>query len=113
MTKQIGAALFEDGTKLYLIYDTVSDLAMPPLFFTEYAAKSWLAAGMPEKDVTSGVGVQDMPVTIVPDVNDIGENANPTGSFASTASRKDMRLTGPRSFMEMVYVNGATASRVF
>ena len=113
MTKQVGAALFEDGTKLYLIYDGVSDLAMPHLFFTEHAAKSWVEDGMPEKDLMSDAGVQEIPVTIVPDASDASDDGIPAGSFASTASRKDMCLTGPRSFMEMVYANGATASRVF
>lgn len=111
--KQIGAAIFEDGTKLFLIYDAASDMAMSPLFFTEHAAKSWLEDGMPEKDIASDGDPQKMPVTVVPNAADAGDDNIPAGSFASTASRKDMCLIGPRSFMEMVYTNGATASRVF
>lgn len=113
MTKQIGAAIFEDATKLYLIYDGVTDTAMRPLFFAEQAARDWLAVGMPERTAPHEVDAPDAPVTVIPDINDMEKGVASVGSFPSSASKKATWLTGPVSFLEMVYTNGATVSRVF
>lgn len=114
MTKYVGAVIFEDSTRRYLVYDGMADAAMRPLFSTEKAAQDWLDAGMPKVAGPSDAEASEESVTLIIDVTlekDVG--LGPVARFASRASKKSLWLTGPRSFMEMIYQNGATASRVF
>lgn len=109
---QVGAAIFEDGTKLYLAYDGLADKAMQPLFATEHAARDWIASRRQNADAPTLDEAAEEPVTIMLDVTPQAQGGlGMAGSFASRASRSAMWLTGPRSFLEMAYENGATASR--
>jgi len=112
--KFVGAVIFEDSTRLYLIYDSATDTALRPLFATESAALNWQAQGMPKVREPDEAGATEEPVTVVMslDMEKTGE-LGLSGRFASRASRKANWLTGSRSFYEMIYLNGATASRVF
>jgi len=114
VTKYVGAVIFEDSTKLYLIYDGMLDAAMRPLFPTEKAARELLEAREPTSHRPQEVDASEEAVTVITDVAP-GEDGKICliGSFASRASKKTMWLTGPRSYMEMMYENGATASRAF
>lgn len=114
MSKCVGAVIFEDSTRLYLIYGGVADAAMRPLFSTEQAARDWHETGSPKVKEPDNASATEEAVTVVADV--ALENSGAlglVGRFASRASKKAMWLTGSRSFMEMIYENGATASRVF
>ena len=114
MTRYVGAAIFQDSTRLYLIYDGMLDSAMRPLFPTEKAARDWLEAGLPTLNEPNETDAFEEAVTIVTDVADAKNGVLCLiGSFASRASRKAMWLTGSRSYLEMMYENGATASRAF
>lgn len=114
MTKNVGAAVFADATRLYLVFDDTMNIALRPLFPTEKAARDWLQSGtktIPEPKHAAG-SEEDITLII-----DLALESDPrlaaAARFASRASRKAMWLTGPRSFMEMAYENGATASREF
>lgn len=114
MTRYIGAVIFEDLTRLYLVYDGMADAAMRPLFPTEKAARDWLDAGMPRVAESKDAEASEEAVTLIIDVElEKDGGLGPVARFASRASKKSMWLTGSRSFMEMIYQNGATASRVF
>ena len=108
----VGAVAFEDATRLYLIYDSVADAARRPLFPTEVAARNWLEQGMPIMATPHEADTTEKAVTIISDValERSGEMAFVV-KFASRASKQALWLTGPRSFLELVYENGATASR--
>lgn len=114
MKKYVGAVVFEDSTRLYLIYDGMLDVAMRPLFPTEKTARDWHKAGAPTCNEPEEAAASEEAVTIITDVTP-GEDGKIclVGSFASRASKKTMWLTGPRSYLEMMYENGATASRAF
>jgi len=114
VTKYVGAVIFEDSTRLYLIYDGVLDAAMRPLFSTEKAARDWLEAGTSTSNGPQEADASEEAVTIIADVTP-GEDGKIclVGSFPSHASKKAMWLTGPRSYLELMYANGATASRAF
>lgn len=112
MSMQIGAVIFDDASRLYLIYDGMQDTALRPLFPTVQAAREWLASGLRGQTEPDEASFFEEPVTLVPDVS-LEKEIGLAGSFASQASRKSMWLTGPRSFLEMAYTNGATASRAF
>ncbi len=112
MTRYVGAVLFEDSTRLYLIYDGIADAATRPLFATEKAARDWLESGMLKLSTPKDADVSEQAVTLIVDITLEGiDEIGMAGRFASRASKTAMWLTGPRSFMEMVYENGATASR--
>jgi hypothetical protein len=111
VTKYVGAVIFTDSTRLYLIFDGAADAAMRPLFPTEKAARDWLTAGMPKINEPYEADASEEAVSIIADVTDEGSGLGSVGSFASRASKTSMWLTGPRSFLELVYENGATASR--
>jgi len=114
VTRHVGAVIFEDSTRLYLIYDSTMDAAIRPLFPTEKMARDWHESGASEVNRQNEAGASEEAVTIITDVALEKEGrAGLAGSFASRASKKAMWLTGPRSFMEMVYENGATACRVY
>jgi len=114
VAKNVGAVIFEDSTRLYLVYDGMLDAAMRPLFATEQAAREWLEAGARGRSGPNEADVSEEAVTIITDLApDESGGLCLLGSFASRASKKAMWLTGPRSFMEMVYENGATASRAY
>lgn len=112
MAKCVGVVLFEDATKLYLIYDGMLDKAMRPLFPTENAAREALAPGARMPGEQDDAKASEEAVTIIPDIAFVRDGMPAlAGSFASRASKKALWLTGPRSFMEMAYENGATANR--
>lgn len=114
MTRNVGAVLFDDATRLYLIYDDAANLALRPLFQTESAARDWLASGMPMPPEPKQAKDSEEGVTLIMDIALEHDRALAAHiRFASRASRKAMWLTGPRSFLEMAYENGATASREF
>ncbi|MBS1188070.1 MAG: hypothetical protein H6R04_2088 [Burkholderiaceae bacterium] len=113
MTRYVGAVIFADQSKLYLIYDGMMDVALRPLFLTEKAALEWANAGMPASNGPRDVDSSDEAVTVIPDVAETANGSGIGSHFASRASKKSMWLTGPCSFMEMVYQNGATACREF
>jgi hypothetical protein len=104
VTRYVGAVLFDDSTRLYLIYDGLADAALRPLFLTEQAARDWLAAGAQITHMPDAAENSEEAVTLIADVT--FEQAG----FASRASKRAMWLTGPRSFLELFYENGATAS---
>jgi len=112
VTSYVGAVMFADKSKLYLIYDGAMDVALRPLFLTEKAAQDWANAGMPALNRTD-TDTADEAVTVFPDAAEADKGSGFGDHFASRASRKSMWLTGSRSFMEMVYQNGATACREF
>ncbi len=113
MTRHVGAVLFDDSTRLYLIYDGAADMALRPLFATEEAAQNWLQAGMPALPKPAAA-VTDEPVTVIVDVALAAEKElGLAGRFPSRASKQAAWLTGARSFLEMAYQNGATACREF
>lgn len=112
MTGYVGAVVFGDSARLYLVYDGMADVAMRPLFPTEQAAREWLAAGMPGSREPADAVSSEETVTLIIDLAIEREGGLCQATrFVSRASKKAMWLTGPRSFMEMVYQNGATASR--
>jgi hypothetical protein len=114
VTKHIGAVLFEDATRLYLIYDGMADVALRPLFPSEKAAQDWLAAGAKVLQTPPDADMSEEAVTVIADVSQVPDRgAGSGGGFASLASKQAMWLTGPRSFLELIYENGATASREF
>jgi hypothetical protein len=114
VTMNVGAVIFEDSTRLHLIYDDTANAALRPLFATEKAARDWLQAGMPKISEPKNADVSEENVALVMDIALEKEGAlGLYGKFASRASKKTMWLTGPQSFMEMIYQNGATACREF
>ena len=114
MTKYVGAVLFHDASRLYLIFDGQADAALRPLFATPQAARAWLQQGMPKISEPLGVADSDEAVELIIDVAlEQSGDLKQAGSFASRASKSGMWLTGARSFLEMAYVNGATASRAY
>ena len=114
MTKYVGSVIFPDMARLYLVYDGTADAAARPLFATEQAARDWLKAGMPKVAEPKNSDAYEEAVTLVIDLElEKSEGLGQIGRFASRASRSTMWLTGARSFMEMIYQNGATACRVF
>ena len=114
MAGYVGAVIFGDSSRLYLIYDGTLDAAKRPLFRTEKEACDWHEAGAPPLNKPNEADESDEPVTVMTDLA-LDENGETGlhGSFASRASKKAMWLTGSRSFMEMIYANGATACRDF
>ena len=112
MAKSVGAVIFEDSTRLYLIFDGALDTAMRPLFRTEQAAQEWLNARMPHISEPTQAEASEEAVTILMDL-ELESLPGSAGRFASRASKQALWLTGPRSFLEMAYQNGATASRAF
>lgn len=114
MTRHVGAVLFDDSTRLYLIYDGAADVALRPLFATEEAARDWLQAGMPALTKSDEADGTDEPVTVIVDIAPAAEKElGLAGRFPSRASKQAAWLTGARSFLEMAYQNGATACREF
>lgn len=112
MERSIGAVVFEDSTRLYLIFDGITDNALRPLFSTENAAQNWLDRGMPKTSAPEEAVASEQAVTIITDiVLERKGGSKLVGRFASRASKEAMWLTGPRSFLELIYENGATASR--
>ena len=91
MTRYVGLVIFEDATRLYLIYDGALDKAMRPLFLTESAAREWLASGMPKLNEPHDAGADEEAVTLILDcaLDDSGELCF-AGSFASRASKQKM-----------------------
>ena len=96
MSMQIGAVIFNDATRLYLVYDGMQDAALRPLFPTMQAAREWLAHGTRSQTEPDEATAFEEPVTLVPDIS-LEKEMGLAGSFASQASRKSMWLTGPRS----------------
>ena len=114
MTRHVGAVIFEDSTRLYFIYDDTVDAAMRPLFSAEKAARDSQQAGVLKCNTPDEAGASDEVVTIISDLAlEADGGLSLISNFPSRASKKAMWLTGPRSFLEMVYENGATASRTF
>lgn len=111
MSSTVGAVIFADTTKLYLIFDENMNTALRPLFSTEQAAREWLQSGAKPIPKPSGATTSEEPVTLIMDLE--LEGMGDAVSFTSRASKQAMWLTGPRSFLEMAYINGATASREF
>ncbi len=112
MARSVGAVVFEDATRLYLVFDCMTDNAMRPLFSTDRAAQDWLDRGMPNISAPKETAASEEPVTIITDIAlERNSEGGLVGRFASRASKKAMWLTGPRSFLELIYENGATASR--
>lgn len=114
MTRNIGAVIFEDATRLFLIYDETANAALRPLFVSEKAARDWLRSNAPVPATPKKAAESEAAVKLIMDISLEQDKAFISHiSFTSRASRKDMWLTGPRSFMEMIYENGATACREF
>ncbi len=114
MTRKIGAVIFEDATRLFLIYDETANAALRPLFLSEKAARDWLRGNTPTPVTPKKAAESEENVKLIMDISLEQDKAYLSHiSFASRASRKDLWLTGPRSFMEMIYENGATACREF
>jgi hypothetical protein len=114
VARSVGAVIFEDSTKLYLLYDNVANAAMRPLFPTEKAARDSLHAGAMKQTEQKDADASEEHVTLIMDIA-LEKEGLPSSaiSFVSRASKKAMWLTGPRSFLEMIYENGATACREF
>ncbi|MEA5098586.1 MAG: hypothetical protein VB032_08645 [Burkholderiaceae bacterium] len=114
MAGQIGAVVFADSARLYLVYDGTMDIALRPLFPTEQAARDWLVAGMPVVAKPNEAEPSDEAVTVIVDLAlEADGELGLAGHFPSRASKENLWLTGPRSFLEMAYQNGATACREF
>lgn len=113
MSQQVGAVIFEDGSRLYLIFDDAHNQALRPLFASVAAARAWLDRGLPSASSPKTPEPEEA-VRLITDIAlEADQTLLPHISFASRASRQAMWLTGPRSFMEMIYENGATACREF
>ncbi|RJX32846.1 MAG: hypothetical protein C4516_03690 [Oxalobacter sp.] len=114
MSKTVGAVTFSDGSSLYLVFDEMLNAALRPLFPTENAARDWMQSGAKTQPEPKEAILSEETVTLMIDLTlESDPKLAAAARFASRASRKAMWLTGPRSFLEMAYENGATASREF
>jgi len=98
MSRSCAAVDFEDGRRLYLIFDNTVDVAYRPLFETAKAAWAWYEAGLLEFAVPANAADTELPVTLTKDLHYDG---NEGWQFASRASAEAMWLTGPRSRDEL------------
>ena len=114
MTRTVGAVVFADSSRLYLVFDETANAALRQLFPSESAAREWLQSA--DKPLMAPKGPLDAEeaVTLIMDISlEQDPNMRAAIRFASRAARQALWLTGPRSFLEMAYENGATASREF
>ena len=114
MTRTVGAVVFADSSRLYLVFDEITNAAQRQLFPSEAAAQAHLQSQAGNQNPPPDADASEEAVKLIMDLALENDPAMREAiSFASRASRKAMWLTGPRSFLEMAYENGATASREF
>lgn len=111
MIYQIGAVVYGDGRRQYLVFNGMMDSALRPLFETKAATQAWLAAGMPHVPAPNNAQIDALPVTVLAEADDALSPMLSVSAFSSYANKDARWLTGACSFMEMVYANGATANR--
>ncbi|BFO07284.1 hypothetical protein LU674_001720 [Pseudomonas alloputida] len=94
MSRSVGAVDFEDGRRLYLIYDGTVGVAWRPLFETSDAAWDWYCAESVEFAEPVGAASTELPVVLTIDLH---YDDQERWKFASRASADAMWLTGPAS----------------
>ncbi|WP_219096175.1 hypothetical protein [Pseudomonas sp. UMAB-40] len=92
MSRSLGAVDFEDGRRLYLIYDGTVGNARRPLFDTRQAAWDWYCAGCIEFAEPAGAVGTELSVVLTVDLHCDGQER---WQFESRASAEAMWLTGP------------------
>lgn len=97
MSRSLGAVDFEDGRRLYLIYDGTVGVARQPLFETLEAAWDWYCDGSIEFAQPVNAVSTELPVVLTVDLNFDGQER---WQFESRASADAMWLTGPASSEE-------------
>lgn len=94
MSRSLGAVDFEDGRRLYLIYDGTVGVAWRPLFETSDAAWDWYCAESVEFAEPVSAASTELPVVLTVDLHYDGQER---WQFESRASAEAMWLTGPGS----------------
>lgn len=97
MSRSLAMVEFEDGRKLYLIYDSTVCYAFRPLFETAKAAWDWYVGGKPDIPEPPNASSTELPVIVTTDVHFEGQEH---WQYESRASADSMWLTGPRNFEE-------------
>ncbi|WP_321966967.1 hypothetical protein [Burkholderia cepacia] len=98
MGRIIGAVSFKDGRRLYLIFDSTTDIALRPLFETTGAAQQWDDEKSTEYVQPTNAVSTEEPVEIL---TDLAFDGDCRFVFPSRASAKAMWLTGPSSVSEL------------
>jgi hypothetical protein len=94
MSRSLGAVDFEDGRRLYLLFDGTVGCAWRPLFETQEAAWDWYCAGSIEFAEPASAAKTELPVVVIVDLHYENEDR---WKFESRASVEAMWLTGPIS----------------
>lgn len=94
MSRSVGAVDFEDGRRLYLIYDGTVGVARRPLFETSDAAWDWYCAESVEFAEPVSAASTELPVVLTIDLHYDGQER---WQFETRASAEAMWITGPSS----------------
>ncbi len=97
MSRSLAMVEFEDGRRLYLIYDCTVCYAYRPLFETTKAAWDWYVAGKPDIPEPPNASSTELPVIVTTDLHFEGQER---WQYESRASADSMWLTGPRNSEE-------------
>lgn len=94
MSRSLGAVDFEDGRRLYLIFDGTVGVARRPLFESSEAAWGWYEAENLEFAEPVDATSTELPVVLTTDLHYDGQER---WQFETRASAEAMWLTGPSS----------------